>query len=223
MSNTTKPEKIEYIHCNECKRETKHKQLYEHVHSGSDEINEFFSFDWRNTYTMLECLGCENVTMKEIKCNSEMFSEDGEEVYFYPPRTARNLPEWTPELSVDQSSLMEEIYIALHAGCNRIAIMGVRALLDNFMTEKVGDIGGFKVKLDKLQETGFLSEKHRAILDVALEAGNATTHRKFSPDKETVNMVMDIIENLLQTDTFEEKTTDIKKRIPSRNKTKKRE
>jgi hypothetical protein len=36
-------------------------------------------------------------------------------------------------------------------------------------------------------------------------------------------MVMDIIENLLQTDTFEEKTTDIKKRIPSRNKTKKRE
>jgi len=115
-------------------------------------------------------------------------------------------------------ALMEEVYTALQANSKRLALMGARALVDDFMNDKVGDIGGFNQKLEELEKQGLISKANRCFLDAALEAGHAVIHRGFNPKKETVEQVMDIVENLLQTYVLDEAADDLKKSTPERKK-----
>lgn len=65
------------------------------------------------------------------------------------------------------------------------------------MVEKVGDVGTFKQKLKKLQDAGFVGAQNVAVLEAALDVGNAAAHRGHAPKATEVNAVMDIVENLL--------------------------
>jgi len=65
-------------------------------------------------------------------------------------------------------------------------MMGARALVDIFMTEHLGDIGGFQQKLDSLENEGYLSKVNRQVLEAALEAGHAAAHRGHKAEEETV-------------------------------------
>jgi hypothetical protein len=117
---------------------------------------------------------------------------------------------------------MEEVYAALQAGSKRLALMGARALVDLFMNDKVGDIGGFERKSAELVNQGLLSNTHQKILNAALETGHAVIHRGFNPKRDTVEQVMDIVENLLQTYVLDEAANDLKNVTPRRNKRTKR-
>jgi hypothetical protein len=94
--------------------------------------------------------------------------------------------------------------------------MGARTLLDMFIVEKVGDTGTFKDKLQKLVDGNYISSISRDLLEIALEYGNATVHRNYQPDKEEINGVLDIIENLLHTEALKDKTKELKKNAPKR-------
>jgi len=95
--------------------------------------------------------------------------------------------------------------------------MGARALLDMLIVDKVGDVGRFPEKMQKLESIGIISKKNREILKTALDAGNAAAHRGYVPTEKTENSVMDIVENLLEaTYVLEEVATDLKKTIPPR-------
>jgi hypothetical protein len=78
-------------------------------------------------------------------------------------------------------------------------MMGARTLVDMVMVEKVGDVGGFAEKLKQLENAGFVSSRNRQVLEAALDAGSAVAHRGYSAGPREVDIVMDIVENLLQT------------------------
>ena len=208
--------KVSKNHCNKCLHETNHFVIAKRVHSGSEYIDPYqqISINWSTTFTMLECCGCENVTLKK----TEYFSEWEElEIEYYPPAISRQLPRWHEQLPKEIGSLLKEIYVALHADSGRLAMMGTRALVDMFMTEHLGDIGGFKQKLDKLEKEGYLSKVNKEVLDAALEAGHAAAHRGHKAKKEEVNQVIDIIENLIQYYVLKDSAESLKKTTPTRN------
>jgi hypothetical protein len=127
-----------------------------------------------------------------------MFSEnDGPEERYFPPRVSRHPPDWAHTLPGDLYVLLDEVYRALDANNYRLPMMGARALLDKVMVEKVGDVGGFAEKLKELEKTGYISAKNREVLESALDAGHAAAHRGYATPT-TVNIVMDIVENMLQ-------------------------
>jgi hypothetical protein len=103
------------------------------------------------------------------------------------------MPKWILDLPDEFKSLIKEIYAALHANSKCLALMGTRALVDLFMNTTIGDIGGFQKKLEKLVEDGYLSKKNKEILEPALDAGHAATHRAHNPTAEDVNLVFDIV------------------------------
>ena len=72
-------------------------------------------------------------------------------------------------------------------------------MLDMAIQGQVGDVGTFKQKLKAMEAKGFLSDVGKKILDAALEAGHAASHRGHKATTEQVNQVIDIIENMLQT------------------------
>jgi hypothetical protein len=117
-----------------------------------------------------------------------MFSEnDGPEERYFPPRVSRHPPDWAHTLPGDLYVLLDEVYRALDANNYRLPMMGARALLDKVMVEKV----------EELEKTGYISAKNREVLESALDAGHAAAHRGYATPT-TVNIVMDIVENMLQ-------------------------
>ena len=121
-----------------------------------------------------------------------------------------------PNYKEIKNILLKESYIALHAGSLRLATMGARSLLDMYMNEILGDVGGFAQKLNLLVERGYVSRQHKDILTPALEAGHAVTHRGHRPMLPDVNLVFDIVENLLHTWVLSKKSEGMKSRIPKR-------
>jgi hypothetical protein len=128
--------------CSGCLRETKHNILHEVSLREEDRIT---------TYAMLQCCGCAAVCLGE----QVLFTDDGfNEHNFYPPPISRRQPSWLIPLIVNEKyayigSLLNEIYEAAHGGQDRLATMGIRALLENLMISMVGDQGSFGKNLNE--------------------------------------------------------------------------
>jgi hypothetical protein len=80
----------------------------------------------------------------------------------------------------------------------------------------IGDIGGFTEKSERLVEKGYLSRQGKAVLDAALDAGHAATHRDYTPTSEDIRVVFDIVENLLQAWTLTESAQELTGRTPAK-------
>ncbi len=174
-----------------------------------------FSVSWDTTYTMLECRGCENVTLRRTYVFSEWNAGEAQIEYF-PPHLFRKKPDWADELPKDEQSVLTEVYAALASDSRRLALMGDRTLVDLFIVRKIGDQGTFVEKLKKLEQAGFLSAKNSELLGAALNAGHAAAHRAYLPQREQLWTVMDIVENLLQSDLLAKQTKELRRNTPQR-------
>lgn len=209
---------IQKVHCNTCLGDTDHWVIAKRDNLGrakaypDDPFCEI-EIDWETIYTMFECCGCHSVVLRKYYYFSEW---DGADISFHPPRISRQIPIWHEQLPWDWKELLKECYSALDSGSGTLAVMGARALIDLFMNDSVGDIGGFARKLSELEGKGILSRVNREFIEVALEAGHAAAHRGHRLKKTEVNQVFDIVENLLQSKVLQEATASLRSRIPER-------
>lgn len=139
---------------------------------------------------------------------------------YFPPRVSRRKPAWVDRLAVPEEygDLLDEIYVALHADSRRLAAMGARALIDCYITRRVGDQGNFTNGLKKLVEKGFISEKQREIVSAAVDAGNASAHRGHCPSGDDISAVIDIVENLIHNELLTQQAQTLRANTPARPK-----
>ena len=106
IDSSDRPEKMEWIHCNDCLRKTKHSILTEHERRDSSSKDEFIW--WHTKHTLFICCGCESITLRR----AYMFSEwdDESEINFYPPQVSRRRPEWHYWLPMEIRDLLTEIF-----------------------------------------------------------------------------------------------------------------
>jgi hypothetical protein len=115
------------------------------------------------------------------------------------------------------AELLEEIYQAVHAGQLRIAAMGIRALLEQMMTAKVGDQGSFQKNLDVFHQQGWVSLIERDAISTILDAGHAVTHRFFKPSTKDLNTALDITEGVFAAIYVHQSAAEgLAKRVPVR-------
>ena len=55
--------------------------------------------------------------------------------------------------------------------------MGVRAVIETLMTNKIGDQGSFSKNLSEFSKRGFISEPQRLAMEQAIDVGSAAIHR----------------------------------------------
>lgn len=217
--------KIVKIFCNECLREMKHKVLSSVIRSGSHDVNSDFSIYWENTYQVLECQECNNVTLRVRHWNDEwsQHKHDYQDSY-YPPIVSRPKPIWFGKLEQKYQEVLQEVYIALDANTRFLAAFGARTALDMLIVDKIGDIGTFKQKLNKMESAGYIDSTEKELLDAVTEAGNAAAHRGYAPDEKLLSSVIDILESLFDRIYFKpnrdkellKKAIELKSRIPKR-------
>lgn len=174
--------------CSECLRETTQRVLHQVIQTLEDEVNH-------EVYRLLECAGCHKISMAHLS----FYDSDVRECYkrrYYPSEAMRKLPLWRSKLPFG-TGLLEEIYGALGGGQYRLAVMGIRSLLEQVMISNVGDQGSFERNLNSLCEAGYISVKQRDAMNDVLNAGHATTHRLFCPKEHEVFTALDIAENIV--------------------------
>lgn len=197
----TEEEKIARSHCNYCLKETKHRLLHSVVQNFDDEENFVYG---ATEYQMLECLGCESVTFREVSTSSEDRDEEGnlsESFTYYPPRTERPEPSWINDLWRQNETLrdlLKEIYVAFHADARTLAAAGIRTLIDATMTAKVKDQGSFLQTLRQFEKAGFIAQRQVDVLKDTIDAGSASAHRAFTPRRSDLRILLDIAENLIE-------------------------
>ena len=205
--------KIARSHCNQCGCETKHHVVAVRKQQRSKTIWEGFDIHWGNTYSLLECCGCEEISVKRTSWSWE---DPDETVEYYPTRVSRRQPPWLGDIPEAAAALMREIYGALQGDQRRLALMGARTVIDGLLLRQVGDSGTFAERLDALENKGFLSKINRKTLKAALNAGHAAAHRAYKPDTANLNLVMDIVENVLQAENLSEHADKLNQTTPSR-------
>ena len=215
-------------HCNTCGPNRTHLILHQEVENWVQETEDIGDVSGSTIFQMVKCAGCGAILLRREAWCSENYDEEGEavaDIDYFPARVFRKLPDWHSELRwyKDAEStvrdLLKEIYIALQNDLHRLAAMGIRALLEHIMIDKVGDKGSFQKNIDEFTAAGFISAVQKGILVTALEAGHASIHRNFKPSIETLVSLIDIAESLVQTVYIHErKAEEIKAATPARKK-----
>jgi hypothetical protein len=130
-------------------------------------------------------------------------SGDDDIELYYPSPVSRKAPDWSWELSIlgtkDEEKLGEllnEIYQAVQGKQYRLAVMGVRAFLEQLMILKVGDKGTFAKNLSAFFEQGYISRVQRTAMEHILDSGHATIHRLHQPSEPDLNIALDITESI---------------------------
>jgi hypothetical protein len=175
---------------------TLHDVLFEKRYRGSEEISDDFSIEWGIIWRVIQCCGCESVSMKRAAWNSEVTNEQGrpeEEITYFPPIIFRDFPIWlqhdffSPTCPDKVTKLMKELYVALQNDCHAASTMLMRAIFEHTMIDKTGDHGTFAKNLSKLEEAGFIGKKQVEAVSSILEAGHASIHRAFIPRGDASN------------------------------------
>lgn len=213
---SSETEKPVWSHCNECGRETLHN-VVNLIRKSRDYDDELHTVSVGTKWSILQCRGCQEVAMSRIDWCSEDDPWDERTLTYFPPRVSRRKPNWLqPYEASDYQELFDEVYTALHADSRRLAMMGARAILDQAIAKKVGDQGSFTAGLDALQKANLLSINERPIIDAAFDAGSATMHRGHLPKVESLNVVIDIVERVIQAEILAEKAKELVAATPKR-------
>jgi hypothetical protein len=152
-------------YCNKCGQETNHKVL------SSEETKPKGSFEYR--WEIIKCCGCGEVSFRRTQTGR--YSKP--RITYYPPRIARRVPDWLAvEWAISEKEfvpivihqLLNEIYTALYNNSKSLVAMGVRAVLEAIMIDKIGDQGNFKYNLDEFQKAHYISLRQRTVLDTIM-------------------------------------------------------
>lgn len=219
-------EEIIKANCNKCLGKRNHIVLFtEKVHDEED-IGDGVIIYWDDTYRLIKCLGCDNICLMHTSVFSEDYDDEGkpvETIYYYPPAISKPIPKWVNELDdfSDEeeqiAGLLKEIYSALYNDSKRLAIMGIRSLLEHIMIAKNGDKGSFTNNINSFCEAGYISSRQKVLLKEVLDVGHATTHRLFVPRVEDIITTVEICETIIEMIYIHPKKMEkVSRRVPKR-------
>jgi hypothetical protein len=202
--------------CSTCLGETEHNVLHRVDRSSEDAV-------W--LFTLLECAGCKHILLRELASAGD---PENSVIQYYPSPASRKVPDWVHQLANGEigeesaaplGNLFIEIYQAVRGGQLRLAIIGIRSLIEKMMILKVGDKGTFVKNQEAFQQAGYVSTIQHDTLNEILEAGHAAIHRVYAPKTEEIQKVLDIVEQVMATIfVHTEAVNKISERVPPRPK-----
>jgi hypothetical protein len=193
-------------YCEQCSGERRHEVCAEYNDRSSVDENEVCG---GSTNYILKCGGCGNVSFRSESWCSEDYGPDGSpeiEIRVYPKTAAqRALPSWfeeflfsTDELERTLEAQLKEVYGSFDQGAYWLCVMGVRAVLETLMVNKIGDQGSFSENLTQFSIRGFIGDPQRLAAKEAIDAGSAAIHRGAKANRAKALEAIQIAENIIE-------------------------
>lgn len=211
--------------CTHCGSETNQEEIVSHekwypragfIKSEKDGLADKEAYTvYQLTERVMRCKGCDRFHIFYTE-RTPANPEDHVVSYQVPRPMDRRQPEWMRHVNIDYLPLLGEIfhnynnenYISFSIAC--------RTLVDMFLTDLLGDIGGFERKVKVCVEKGNVTAAQASILEFLIEAGHASAHRGFSPTREISEAVLDTLEFLLRERVVSKKAAKYGPKIPTR-------
>jgi hypothetical protein len=210
VGETVEPLRVRKAECSLCKGPRNCEVKGEFTQTGDEE-----AYQWRTTWYVLQCRGCEHVFVQTVSTNSEdvdqSYDEKGdtvteynETIRYWPALSKRPLPEWMSEFGIDAEEVerldeaLIELYGALNNDLNILAAIGVRTCFD-IASELLGidPQQSFKYKLEELVKSGHIGVLDKSRLETLVDAGSASVHRGWRPKAEDLATMMDALEHFI--------------------------
>ena len=163
-----------------------------------DGYGEFQSYDH---YLFVKCAGCDNISL--VNYYSDDSDPEGTTLV-YPARQLRQKPKWFNKMIWGKFSgnhniyeYLTEIYKSLDNDNYRLCAMGIRSLVEHILINKVSDNGRFNENLKLFLEKGHVTNLQHATLEKVIEIGHAVTHRGYSPERHSIESMLDVAEHLI--------------------------
>lgn len=210
---------MEKLWCSSCKKET--KQRIDYKDSILNPIEIFRRGSSESIWTVgcekifiSTCLGCDvknlNIQRVHIGPKGSIVVNKKEHEKIIPKN-------WIFEIENESIfKLLLEVYNAINQDLNRLAVMGIRSLIDYYLNNAVGDMGGFAKKLKEAKNKSILSEQQYKILSSVIEVGHSVTHRKGVIEQKDIIQLLNVIEGIFYQDISLGKLKQIESRIPKR-------
>jgi len=204
--NKTK-DKVYQIPCSQCLIHTHHKVLSSVDISGSWGPDDIRYWD---EYQIVQCQGCHEISFRKNSVNTESYDiiehADGsigqvleDHVEIYPSRIAGRTKvkkHWILPFQV--RTVYEETHSALSNKLTILGAIGIRALIESVCREKDAKGSNLKEQINDLVIKGVLTQAGADILHTLRVLGNESAHEMKAQDEESIDLAMDVVENLLQ-------------------------
>ncbi|MEO9891695.1 DUF4145 domain-containing protein [Aurantibacter sp.] len=205
------------ILCSNCTTDTNHQVLSSIYETGSEPMDQYNTFDWNSNYEIIQCLGCDTISFKSHKINSENTDYDGSPidiVKLYPKREYGTLSikeYWHVPHNIKQ--IYKETIHTYNNGNLTLSAAGIRAIVEGLCEDnniKNGTItvkekdgteikkksSGLQGKINGLHENGKLTKENADILHEHRFLGNKALHELTIPSKMHLKLAIEIIENV---------------------------
>jgi hypothetical protein len=188
--------------CRNCKGLRNHRLIHEVKRRG--EIDEGY-FQWINTFSIIECLGCENISFLEIYGDTEMVTQHEDSVDYYHVSTI--YPYYLENIYELESihyipSPIKEIYketiSAFKAKCFILSAGGLRAIIEAICNQLKIKKGNLATRIDLLYDKGYLTLNESKRLHSIRFLGNDALHEIENPKKESLILLFEIVNHLLE-------------------------
>jgi hypothetical protein len=121
------------------------------------------------------------------------FTSDG----FFTLADLTPRPKWYDELDDVKKALIGEIDKAVKQNLSALPTIGLRTLLEMTMLEQIPDQNSFAKNIEKFQEAGYVTKLNAKLLEKVVNAGNASAHRAYFPNKEDLCTCIEVLKHLL--------------------------
>lgn len=188
------------LYCNCCNKQTNHKILKEEQRTYHSEEDDIYL---EETYRIVECCGCDNVSFNLETTGSEyvQYGEYGEEQY--SDYRAFPIKEGTihPINSLHIPQIIRRVYLesinAYNNDCPVLATTGLRTTVEAVCKEKKVKGKNLKAMIDNLLKEGFITAADCKRLHEMRFSGNDSVHEMQPLTDEELLLLIDIINNML--------------------------
>lgn len=193
------------IACKECSRETLHTIIASYKETGSDECGFGQSVGWTSQNQIIQCLGCESVTFREVSsCSEDCYHdyEENETIYpetikYYPARTTGLKAINTYLLPTKLQSIYEETRLAIENEQNVLAGIGVRALIETVCKDQSATGKNLFEQINSLKEKSILTNDGADALHKLRSLGNDAAHEVKAHTKDQLLLALQIVDHML--------------------------
>lgn len=187
-------------YCRNCDFETNHIPLHKETLDSNDE-----DYSYSVKYYIVKCCGCDNISFRKEFVDFEQTYPD-EEDNWVPTITITNYPKKRKvkrkleNLFVLPDKILivyQEAISAFNVDCFLLTGVAFRAIIEAICLDK--NIAGRDLakKIDNLVNKKLITEKEAQRLHSIRFIGNDSVHEMNVPEKQTLDIVLNIIEHLL--------------------------
>lgn len=202
------------IYCNFCKTETHHifRGDCKSTNNCLDEAS-CAQINFVTTYSLLQCNACGQGCLQV----SEWNSENGQTLLLlHPVRKITHPPEWIHRLEHEIKILLIDSYEAINHGMYALTAMGIRAILDTWVSQKTSSENNFANKLNKLKKEELLNKQQHEVFQKIFDFGSAVIHRRHIPNQEDTMTALQTLVNLLHQDILKHQIDALAENTPRR-------